>query len=141
MLSKKRAARLAAYAERAWLPGTENRWRARRAARLLTSAGDRGDAAAIEAVWQGWLRRPGDARWELLSRWRPSPELADQVFLAAADPARDTAERAAVWPSTTSPGGSSARTTHRGVPGPRSRPSSPARAATDWRWGEVAAWS
>ena len=78
MLSDKRAARLAREAERA--RGSRlTRWRARRGWRILERAGDRGDEAAIEAVWQSWLREPDDARWALLARWRDPAELADAV--------------------------------------------------------------
>jgi hypothetical protein len=64
--------------------------------RTLRSAADRGDRNAIEAVWQGWLRRPDDERWDLLTRWRGAQPMAGVVFAAAADPARPAAARAAL---------------------------------------------
>jgi hypothetical protein len=36
--------------------------------RALEAAAVRSDGNAVEAVWQAWLRRPDDQRWELLCR-------------------------------------------------------------------------
>jgi len=63
--------------------------------RRLAKAGDRGDQSAIEAVWQAWLARPDDMRWDLLARWRDPGELARAVFAAAVDPDRAPGEREA----------------------------------------------
>jgi hypothetical protein len=54
--------------------------------RILVRAGDRGDPAAVDTVWQSWLRDPADESWELLSRWRGAPaatEAACEAALAA----------------------------------------------------------
>jgi hypothetical protein len=83
------AAILSHYSERS--PAVSRRHVLARAAdRALTAAADRGDPNAIEAVWQGWLRRPDDERWELLTRWRGTQPMAEAVFAAAggADAAR-----------------------------------------------------
>jgi hypothetical protein len=56
---------------------------ARAAWRVLVAAGDRGEHAAIEAVWRSWLRDPDDERWQLLSRWRGSRAAADAACEAA----------------------------------------------------------
>jgi hypothetical protein len=60
----------------------------------LVSAADRGDSAAIDAVWQSWLHRPDDERWELLVRWRTAQEATDGLLAAATDPGRPAAARA-----------------------------------------------
>jgi hypothetical protein len=60
------------------------------------SAGDRGDQAAIEAVWRAWLRRPDDKSWELLSRWRDAESLGADALAAATDPATPAMRRHAI---------------------------------------------
>jgi hypothetical protein len=64
--------------------------------RVLVAAGERGDQAAVEAVWRGWLRHQDDARWELLCRWRSAPAMAAAAFAAAVDPARPEQSRVAI---------------------------------------------
>jgi hypothetical protein len=98
VLNDWRAERLAWRAEPVWVSGGESRprragWLARRAARILTEAGDRGDPAAIEAVWQRWLWHPDDARWELVCRWRPPQGVADRALAVVTWPGRPLAVR------------------------------------------------
>jgi hypothetical protein len=63
-------------------------------------AGDRGDQAALSAVWQAWVRAPGGAAgeelWQALSRWQERQQLTEAVFAAAVDPGRPPGERAAI---------------------------------------------
>jgi len=95
MLSTVRAQRLARRAARRRGDASHGRL-ARRAWRTLAVACDRGDQRAIGAVWRAWLRRPDDEWWGLLARSRNQADLAEAVFAAAADPARDAGSRAAL---------------------------------------------
>jgi hypothetical protein len=93
--------RLANRAERAVVHQAGNElprpgWRARRAWRILRDAADAGDRYAIELVWQAWLRRPDDERWELLTRWRELQDLTEAVLAVAVDPRRDSRSRASL---------------------------------------------
>src|SRR5688572_15648311 len=86
--SVERLARLA-YGYR---PDGTRGWRARRAWRALTGAAERGDEAAIEVVWLGWLRDPAEELWEFVSRWRTPAD----VLATAVDPGRSAESRAAI---------------------------------------------
>jgi hypothetical protein len=107
MLSEARAERLARRA--AARDGHGGRTLlSRRAWRVLTKRGDRGDPRAADAVWQAWLREPGDELWQALARWRGPRAVAEAAFTAGTDVTRDAAARAAI-------GGFCAR--HRLAPG------------------------
>ena len=95
MLSAKRAERLARRVTRHDSNGgrAAGAWRAWRE---LAQAGDRGDQNAIGAVWQAWLRDPGDELWDALTRWREPDLLTDEACRAVTDPRRTAAERAAI---------------------------------------------
>src|SRR5579864_7755925 len=95
MLSTVRAERLARRAARRRADASRGPL-ARRAWRTLTVACDRGDQRAIHAVWCAWLRHPDDEWWGLLTRLRNPDDLAEAVFAAALDPARDAGSRAAL---------------------------------------------
>lgn len=69
---------------------------ARAAERILLAAARRGDRDAIDGIWNAWLRRPDDVRWELLSELFPAAVLAGAVFAAATDPVRDASGRSAI---------------------------------------------
>jgi hypothetical protein len=60
----------------------------RAAWRILAASAGRGDANAVEAIWQGWLGHPDDERWELLTQCRGERAMADAAFAAVTDPAR-----------------------------------------------------
>ncbi|HEX6356660.1 MAG TPA: transposase [Actinophytocola sp.] len=64
-------------------------WRAWRA---LTGAAERGDEAAIEVGWLGWLRDPAEELWEFVSRWRTPAD----VLATAVDPGLSAESRAAI---------------------------------------------
>ena len=95
MLSERRAQALTRRADRPRGDGGRGA-RARRAWRVLTAHADRGDYNAVDAVWQAWLREPGDELWEALTRWRKPTALASAVFAAATEPGRDPAARTAI---------------------------------------------
>lgn len=94
-----RAAKLAALAAQRRADGSRG-LPARRAWRRLRRAGDRGDQAALSAVWQVWVRAPcgvaGEELWQALSRWQERQQLTEAVFEAAVDPGRPPGERAAI---------------------------------------------
>jgi hypothetical protein len=69
---------------------------ARAAERILLAAARRGDRDAVDGIWNAWLRRPDDVRWELLSELFPAAVLAEAVFAAATDPVRDASGRSAI---------------------------------------------
>jgi hypothetical protein len=92
-----RVRHLERFAERAqWRRARGIRgWRARRASRLLVKMAGRGHESAVaEAVWQAWLRKPDDERWELLGQWRSHEALTARVISAATDSFRAEAGRA-----------------------------------------------
>jgi hypothetical protein len=95
VLNAERAARLARIVTRQRGDGSRSA-RAWRAWRTLAEAGDAGDQNAIGAVWQAWLRDPGDGLWEALTRWREPGLLADEACRAAIDQRRTDDERAAI---------------------------------------------
>jgi hypothetical protein len=95
VLNEARAARLACRAGRARGDGTRGLL-ARRAWRILSEAGGRGDQAAIDAVLRYWLHDPDDERWQVLTRWRGAKAMTAAVLAAAAEPLRSPAERAAI---------------------------------------------
>jgi hypothetical protein len=66
------------------------------AERILLAAARRGDRDAIDGIWNSWLRRPDDVRWEPLSELFPAAVLAEGVFAAATDPVRDASGRSAI---------------------------------------------
>ena len=68
----------------------------RAAERILLAAARRGDRYAVDGIWNAWLRRPDDVRWELLSEAFPAAVLAEAVFAAATDPVRDASDRSAI---------------------------------------------
>jgi len=67
----------------------------RRAWRVLTAHGDRGNDNAFEAVLASWLTAPDDELWDALHRWRSQEALA-AVYLAATQPERAAASRAVI---------------------------------------------
>jgi hypothetical protein len=95
VLNAERAARLAHLVTRQRGDGGRSA-RAWRAWRTLAEAGDAGDQNAIGAVWQAWLRDPGDELWEALTRWREPGLLADEACRAAIDQRRTADERASI---------------------------------------------
>jgi hypothetical protein len=62
MMSAARAVRLGRRARRRRADGSRG-FLARRAWQGLVRAGDRGQEAAVEAVWELWLEDPGDESW------------------------------------------------------------------------------
>lgn len=95
MLSRQRPERLARRAARRRGDGTRGivaRWAWER----LVRAGDRGDQAAADVLWEGWLGDPDEERWDVLARWRGPVALADAAFEAAVDPGRDGGAREAI---------------------------------------------
>lgn len=94
MLTEWQARRLAELAELRHRDGVR-RWRGREAWRRLTRAGDRGDDAAIEVVWELWLRDLDDESWTCLDRWWPSA-LFERVLAALAHPRTSAETRAAI---------------------------------------------
>jgi len=71
------ARRLARRLDRAGAPD-------RRARRRLLEAGDAGDAAATDAVWEAWLASPDDELWRALARWRrPAGQRTRELSLVA----------------------------------------------------------
>jgi hypothetical protein len=94
-MRRRTAAILARYSERARDDSARSPL-ARAAWRSLSAAAGRGDLAAIEAIWQAWLRHPDDGRWELLTQWRGERALADAVLAAVIDPARAATSRSAI---------------------------------------------
>jgi hypothetical protein len=95
VLSPARAERLARRAAARRGDGRRTR-PSRRAWRVLTAGGDRGDDNAIQALWTAWLAAPDDELWDVLARWRGPEALAVAAFEAATRPGRDVAERAAI---------------------------------------------
>ena len=95
MLSDRRAGALARRAGR-WRRDGSRGILARRAWRRLIAAGDRGDPNATDAVWQAWLRDPGDEVWQALARWREPQALAEAAVTAASEPGRPASGRAAI---------------------------------------------
>jgi hypothetical protein len=92
---RRTAAVLAHYSERS-RDGAGRSTLARAAWRSLSAAAGRGDPAAIEAIWQAWLRHPDDERWELLTQCRGERALAGAVLAAVIDPARAATSRSVI---------------------------------------------
>jgi len=93
-MTSERAQRLARLAQSR--AGGGRGLRACLAWRTLTRAGDRGDVAAAEAVWQALRRRPDDELWATLSRWRNPADLTEEACTEATAPDRSKAERGAL---------------------------------------------